>query len=51
MTATDTSPVSVASYFVNMYFSECLLLRHYKDLCSLQKLKTADLAEGRLNNN
>ena len=24
MTATDTSPVSVASYFVNMYFSECL---------------------------
>ena len=25
MTATDTSPVSVASYFVNMYFSECLL--------------------------
>ena len=27
MTATDTSPVSVASYFVNMYFSECLLMK------------------------
>ena len=25
MTATDTSPVSVASYFVNMYFVGCLL--------------------------
>ena len=24
MTATDTSPVSVASYFVNMYFVGCL---------------------------
>ena len=26
MTATDTSPVSVASYFVNMYFVGCLPL-------------------------
>ena len=24
MTTTDTSPVSVASYFVNMYFVGCL---------------------------
>ena len=27
MTATDTSPVSVASYFVNMYFVGCLQIK------------------------
>ena len=32
MTATDTGEVSVASYFVNMYFSECL---HYNLLRSV----------------
>ena len=38
MIATDTSPVSVASYFVNMYFVGCLLQSDRQSIgrCSLR---------------
>ena len=38
MTATDTSPVSVASYFVNMYFVGCLRLQIIRQ--ASEKIKT-----------